>query len=393
MKRNAVLVLFLISLGLMSSYWINICLTQLQDIAPVSGAMEPQLEPEPEPKVETITLLAAGDCLMHNTQIWSGQRPDGSYNFDAFFKEVQPIIASADYSSTNFEAPMAGAAAGYAGYPLFNSPDEIALAFKEAGFDMVVTANNHILDRGFQGALRTLQVLEQSGLDTVGVYPNQEASQQFLIKDLKGIRVGYLAYTYGTNGIPVPSDKPYLVNFLERDRILADISALRPQVDVLVLVLHWGIEYSPQPTEEQKALAREFCAAGADVILGSHPHVIQTMELIPVEDRNCLIIYSMGNFISHQRGLERNSGIILQVEFSKNLSNNQTRLIKADYIPTYSHPYYDKGRQQFRVVPVEETIRRIEQGEEPYLTREDISTLQAVLNHTRSQLGEGYYFN
>lgn len=395
MKRNTLIILILISLGLASSYWIHMSLGQQQDIAAVSGAIEPQpeLKPEPEPQIETITLLAAGDCLMHNTQIWSGQQPDGTYNFDSFFKEVQPIIAAADYSSTNFEAPMAGAAAGYTGYPLFNSPDEVSLTFKQAGFDLVVTANNHILDRGAQGALRTLQVLEEAGLDTVGVYADQEASQQYLIKDLKGIRVGYLAYTYSTNGIPVPADKPYLVNFLDRERILADIQTLRPQVDVLVLVLHWGVEYSPQPTEEQKALAREFCAAGADVILGSHPHVIQTMEVIPVEDRNCFVIYSMGNFISHQKGLERNSGIILQMEFSKNLTSNQTKLVKVDYIPTYSHSYYDKGRQQFRVVPVEETLRRIEQGEELFLGRSDIPTLQAVLNQTRSQLGEGYYFN
>lgn len=395
MKRNTVIILILISLGLASSYWIHMSLGQQQDIAAVSGAIEPQpeLKPEPEPQIETITLLAAGDCLMHNTQIWSGQQPDGTYNFDSFFKEVQPIIAAADYSSTNFEAPMAGAAAGYTGYPLFNSPDEVSLTFKQAGFDLVVTANNHILDRGAQGALRTLQVLEEAGLDTVGVYADQEASQQYLIKDLKGIRVGYLAYTYSTNGIPVPADKPYLVNFLDRERILADIQTLRPQVDVLVLVLHWGVEYSPQPTEEQKALAREFCAAGADVILGSHPHVIQTMEVIPVEDRNCFVIYSMGNFISHQKGLERNSGIILQMEFSKNLTSNQTKLVKVDYIPTYSHSYYDKGHQQFRVVPVEETLRRIEQGEELFLGRSDIPTLQAVLNQTRSQLGEGYYFN
>jgi len=393
LNRNTVIILLLICLGLTSSYWINMSLTRQQDIAPASGTVDPKPESEPEPKVETITLLATGDCLMHNTQIWSGQRSDGSYNFDAFFKQVQPIIAAADYSSTNFEAPMAGAASGYTGYPLFNSPDEMALALKGAGFDLVVTANNHILDRGAQGALRTLQVLEQSGLDTVGAYSSQEASQEYLIKNLKGVRVGYLAYTYSTNGITVPADKPYLVNFLDRDRILNDINALRPRVDVLVLVLHWGVEYSPQPTEEQKTLAREFCAAGADIILGSHPHVIQTMEVIPVEDRNCFVIYSMGNFISHQRGLERNSGVILQMKFSKNLTRNETKLIKVDYIPTYSHSYYDNGRQQFRVVPVEETIRRIEQGEEPYLNRGDIPTLQAVLNHTRSQLGEGYNFN
>jgi len=392
MKRT-VIIICLILVGMTSSYWISMSLANQQsDPLPVAG--EPKLDPEPEPElIETITLAAVGDCLMHNTQIWSGQQPDGSYNFDAFFREVQPIIASADYSSTNFEAPMAGAAAGYAGYPLFNSPDEIATTFKSAGFDLVVTANNHILDRGVQGALRTLEILEQNDLDTVGVYPDSLSSQQFLIRNLKGIRVGYLGYTYSTNGIPVPADKPYLVNYLDRDKIIDAIGRLRSQVDVLVLVLHWGVEYSPQPTQEQKALAQEFCEAGADVILGSHPHVIQTMEVIPLENRNCFVIYSMGNFISHQRGLERNSGIILQMEFSKNFTTDQTTLNKVDYIPTYSHSYHDGRRQQFRVVPIEETIQKIEQGQELYLGRADIPTLQQVLNHTRSQLGEGYYFD
>jgi poly-gamma-glutamate capsule biosynthesis protein CapA/YwtB (metallophosphatase superfamily) len=392
-KRTA-LIISLVLVGLISSYWIDISLSDRQQTETIPTLVAPDILPEAEEEtIETITLAAAGDCLMHNTQIWSGLQPDGSHNFDTFFQEVEPIIAAADYSSTNFESPMAGPANGYAGYPVFNSPDEIAGTFKSAGFDMVVTANNHILDRGYQGALRTLEVLAQNGLDTVGVYPSLEKSQEFLIKDLKGIRVGYLGYTYSTNGIPVPADKPYLINFLDRDRILDDIRTLRPQVDILVLVLHWGIEYSPQPTEEQKVWAREFCEAGTDIILGSHPHVIQTMEVIPLADRNCFVIYSMGNFISHQRGLERNSGVILQMEFSKNMTTDQTVLNKVEYIPTYSHSYYDGGRQYFRVVPIESTIKKIEQGQESYLGSGDIPTLQAVLNHTRSQLGQNYYFH
>lgn len=327
---------------------------------------------------------------MHNTQIWSGRQQDGSYRFDTFFKEVKSLIEAGDYSSVSFEAPMAGPASGYTGYPVFNSPDEVADTFREAGFDLVVTANNHILDKGYDGAVRTLEVLESRGLDTVGVYRTPEQSREFLIKDLQGIKVGYLAYTYGTNGIPVPPEHPYLVNLLERQRVLADIAALRPQVDVVVLVLHWGLEYSPRPTMEQQALAREFCAAGADIILGSHPHVIQTMEVIPLEKRNCFVIYSMGNFISHQRGRERNSGIILQMQISKNISTGRTWLETVDYIPTFSHSYSDHGRMFFRVVPVEETIAAVQAGNEPYLTSDDLPVLQAVLRHTRSQLGPAF---
>lgn len=347
-------------------------------------------EPVSDP-ISTITLVAAGDSLMHNTQIWSGKQLDGSYNFDTFFREVKPLIEAGDYSSTCFEAPMAGPETGYTGYPLFNSPDAAAEAFKDAGFDMLVTANNHLLDRGYRGAIRTLQVIETSGLDTLGAYQTAEASHDFLIKDLQGIRVGYLGYTYGTNGLPIPAEHPYLINLLDRDRILEDITTLKPQVDVLVLVLHWGVEYSPQPTLEQQNLAREFCAAGADVILGSHPHVIQTMEIIPQGDRNCFVIYSMGNFISHQRGLERNSGIILQIQYSKNHATGRTVLDKVEYIPTFSHSYSERGKMYFRVVPVEDTINRIETDQEPYLTREDLPVLRTVLNHTREQLGEPYY--
>lgn len=384
--KTAFKVLILIFLGMIAASWIYLSL----DHQPAQVISSPDRPAPPQEETSTITLLAAGDCLMHNTQIWSGQQPDGSYNFSSFFKEVRPIIEAADYSTSSFEAPMAGAASGYTGYPTFNSPDEAAQAFKEAGFDLVVTANNHILDRGYPGAIRTLEVMKNIGLETVGVYASTEDSQQFLIRDIKGIKVGYLGYTYGTNGIPVPADHPYLINFLDREKILTDIAALRPQVDVVVLFLHWGVEYSPRPTLEQQALARELFAAGADIILGSHPHVIQTMEIIPVNDRNCFVIYSMGNFISHQRGMERNSGIMLQMQLSKNMASGQTVLDKVEYIPTFSHSYHERGRMFFRVVPVEETIRKIEEGTEPYLGTKDLPLLQTVLEHTRSQLGDPF---
>ncbi|MDD3889401.1 MAG: CapA family protein, partial [Syntrophomonadaceae bacterium] len=158
------------------------------------------------PEKEIITLTAAGDCLMHNTQIWSGLQDDGTYAFPSFFAPVKDLISEGDYSSVNFETPMAGPDSGYTGYPLFNSPDAIADDIRAAGFDLVITANNHALDRGCQGAIRTLEVLHNAGLDTVGTYENETASHSFLIKDIRGVKVGYLAYSYGTNGLPVPSE-------------------------------------------------------------------------------------------------------------------------------------------------------------------------------------------
>lgn len=342
---------------------------------------------ESEEKEETITLTAAGDCLMHNTQIWSGMQQDGSYSFPTFFADVEYLIKQGDYSSTNFEAPMAGAAAGYSGYPIFNSPDAAAEAFANAGFDLIITANNHILDKGFDGALRTMQVLHDSDLDTVGTYLSAEDKQQFLIKDIRNVKVGYLAYSYSTNGMPVPPEHPYFFNFLDPEQILADIEALRPQVDVLVLVLHWGVEYSPQPTNEQKDLARQFLTAGADIILGSHPHVIQSMEVLKINDKDKFVIYSMGNFISHQKGLERNSGIVLKLKLTKDFDSGKTILSEVSYTPTYSHFYEANGKLNFRVVPVEKTIKKIKDGQEPFLTSEQLDDLEAVLLQTQSQLG------
>ena len=342
---------------------------------------------ESEEKEETITLTAAGDCLMHNTQIWSGMQQDGSYSFPTFFADVEYLIKQGDYSSTNFEAPMAGADAGYSGYPIFNSPDAAAEAFANAGFDLIITANNHILDKGFDGALRTMQVLHDSDLDTVGTYLSAEDKQQFLIKDIRNVKVGYLAYSYSTNGMPVPPEHPYFFNFLDPEQILADIEALRPQVDVLVLVLHWGVEYSPQPTNEQKDLARQFLTAGADIILGSHPHVIQSMEVLKINDKDKFVIYSMGNFISHQKGLERNSGIVLKLKLTKDFDSGKTILSEVSYTPTYSHFYEANGKLNFRVVPVEKTIKKIKDGQEPFLTSEQLDDLEAVLLQTQSQLG------
>lgn len=351
-----------------------------------------QIDIELEPHIETITITAAGDCLMHNTQIAAGLQPDGTYNFDTYFKEVEDLIKVGDYSLVTFEAAMAGPASGYTGYPMFNSPDEITNTFKNSGFDLVVTCNNHIMDRGMKGALRTMQVYKDAGLETIGTYMTEEESRDFLIKDIKGIKVGYLAYGYSTNGIPIPNDYAHFFNFIDKDKILADIASLRPQVDVLITVLHWGVEYSIKPTAEQEALAREILTAGTDVIIGSHPHVIQPMEILEIDGKTKAVAYAIGNFISHQRGVERNSGIVLKLKFTKDFDNDTTIIEEVSYTPTFSHHYYEQGKMGFRVVPVQKTMENIAAGNDPYLTNADLPVLEEVLNTTASRLGESYFY-
>jgi len=341
----------------------------------------------PDSDSTTISLVATGDILMHMPVVNGGKLGD-VYNFDQLYASIKHLIESGDYASANLECALAGPATGYTGYPQFNCHDNIATSLKNAGFDLVVTANNHILDRGFQGALRTMDVLRQAGLDTTGTFKTPAEKQNFLIKDIRGVKVGYLAYSYDTNGIPVPQDKPYFYNFLDRDKIIADITNLRPNVDVLVLILHWGVEYSPYPTEQQRKLATEFFQNGADVILGSHPHVIQPMEIMRINGKDKFVIYSMGNSMGSQNGVERNSGVILNLRFTKLLPLGETSLTGVSYTPTFIHPYDANGHRMYRVVPIQETIKAIQNGNEPYLGKDSLPLLQQVMDATDKTLNQ-----
>lgn len=337
---------------------------------------------------ETITILATGDILMHNTVIASGNESN-TYNYDHLFAPIKSIVSDADYSIINLESALAGPDTGYTGYPTFNSPDILAKNIKNAGFDLVTTANNHILDRRYTGAMRTMDVLRQAGLDTCGTYKSQEEKDHFLIKDIRGVKVGLLCYGYDTNGIPLPQDKPYFYNLLDKDKILEDISNLRPQVDVLVLLLHWGVEYSPHPTEQQTKLANQFLAQGADAILGGHPHVIEPADIVNIGGKKKFVVYSMGNSVGHQRGVERNSGVIVKLGFTKDFNSGVTSLSSFDYTPTFSHSYSQNGREKFRVIPVEETIEAIKAGKDPYLGTNSIPLLESIQNACRELIGPG----
>ncbi len=375
-----VVILLLILLGTCSYLYILPAKDKVEKTDPIMAS------PQETVQQETITILATGDILMHNTVIASGQESN-VYNYDHLFAAIKPIVSDADYSIINLESALAGPDTGYTGYPTFNSPDSLAKNIKDAGFDLVTTANNHILDRGYKGAMRTMDVLREAGLDTSGTYKSQEEKDHFLIKDIRGIKVGFICYGYDTNGIPLPQDKPYFYNLLDRDKILADISSLRPQVDVLVLMLHWGVEYSPYPTDQQTKLANQFLAQGADAIIGGHPHVIEPADIVNIGGKKKFVIYSMGNSVGHQRGVERNSGLIVKLGFTKDFNTGITSLSSFDYIPTYSHSYSQNGRERFRVIPVEETIEAIKAGKEPYLGTDSIPLLEKVLSTCREQIG------
>lgn len=174
------------------------------------------------------TFLAVGDVMMHDGQIWAGyDNTTDTFDYSEFFHIVKDEITAADIAMANLETTLAGKEQKYTGYPMFNSPDELADALKDAGFDIIVTSNNHSLDRGAKGALRTIQVLKERGLVPLGTYESEEERETILIKEANGITFAFLSYTYGTNGIPIPKDKPYLVNLMDEEVILEDLKKLK----------------------------------------------------------------------------------------------------------------------------------------------------------------------
>lgn len=324
----------------------------------------PTPEPTPPPPVFSEAVwIGVGDIMSHSPQLPGAfDAATGKYDFTPFFENIKPILAEGDWVMANLETPIAGKAFGYTGYPSFNAPNELAEALKDAGFNLLSTANNHSLDKGEKGLLKTLEHLKEIGLQSFGTAASQEEADAIVISEKNGIRMGLLSYTYGTNGIPIPEGKPYLINLIDEAKIKADIKRLREAgADLVTVALHFGTEYQTVPNESQTTLARALAAAGADIIAGSHPHVVQPYEIVDTFDeqgrpKQALIIYSMGNFISNQRGESKDYGVIFKVNVKKNMTEGTIELTEVEAIPTWVHRYRPDKSYRYRVLPVEATI-------------------------------------
>ena len=226
----------------------------------------------------SFTLTGLGDAMCHNTQ-YKDAYANGTYDFNYVFENVKDVMSKDDLTIGNLETTFAGAQVGYSGYPTFNTPDAMGEALKNAGVDVLSTANNHCLDKGFKGLSRTLDVLDQLGIDHAGTSRTPEEQAKVLIKDVNGIKVAILSFTYGTNGINPPSDKGYCVNYIDKNFIKGRIDVAKSEgAEIVIACMHWGIEYQTKQNAEQEKLANLLFTNGVDVILGSHPHVLQPME-------------------------------------------------------------------------------------------------------------------
>lgn len=267
-----------------------------------------------QPDAGEAVLLFAGDAMQHQGQLDAARRADGSYDYSECFSLLAPVISEADYAVVNFETTLGGR--NYSGYPCFTSPDSYARALTDAGFDMLLTANNHTLDRLDRGLDRTISVLDSIGADHIGTYTDQAERDRRIpfVRDIKGFRIGFLNYTYGTNGLTLKGNG--VVDYIDRSRIDKDIEATRAAgAELIVAAIHWGVEYKLLPHPSQTSLARHMREKGVEMIIGGHPHVIQPMELTDADStgRRQLTVYSLGNFISNMRTTDTRGGAMVSV--------------------------------------------------------------------------------
>lgn len=331
-------------------------------------------ESDTKEQTTKIRISAAGDIMFHQTQLTSGyDEATKTYDFKPVFEDVKPILSTSNLAIANLETTLGGPEKGYSGYPLFNSPDEVIDALKYAGIDIVATANNHSLDTGSDGLKRTVQKLNENGIDTVGTYAEKPDSR-ILLKDIEGIKIAILAYTESTNGLGsnYPADQlNNMLNLMTKENILRDIEeAKHLEADFIIAFMHWGTEYMEEPNEKQVEYAKTMAEAGVDLILGSHPHVIQKAEIIETGASETFVIYSMGNFISNQRketlGPDKElteDGIIVHIDIEKNHLTNETKIANVEYVPTWVYRELKSGssnKYTYRILPIADSLLREE---------------------------------
>ena len=260
-------------------------------------------------------LLFIGDAMQHSKQFQTAQRQDGTYDYSECFRHLRPDIEGADYAVVNLEVTLGGKP--YSGYPCFSPPDEYARQLKDDGFDLLLTANNHCLDRRDKGVVRTIETLDRMGIPHIGTYVNRAVRQQQMpfIATINGIRVAMLNYTYGTNGINIQKD--VVVDYIDRKVIAADIAAARRAgAQAICVNMHWGVEYTLTPVAEQKQLAQFLIDQGVDLIIGGHPHVVEPFEMRHSDkwNKDVLLVYSLGNFISNMSKPDCRGGALVKVK-------------------------------------------------------------------------------
>ena len=331
--------------------------------------------------IHEITLMFAGDIMQHMPQVeaaWNDKL--GIYIYDSCFKYITPWLSAADLAIANLETTLAGKP--YSGYPAFSSPDQLVTGMLNAGIDIVGTANNHCCDRGRTGIERTVSILDSMGMMHMGTYKNAETYRKSnpMIVNTRGFRLAFVNYTYGTNNNPVPENN--VVSLIEKDRLLADMRAAHDSaVDMTIVFIHWGVEYQRAPNDFQKDIAATLFANGADIIIGSHPHVIQPMEWRRNDSlkKDQLVVWSLGNFVSNQRKQYTDGGTTFKITLQK--ESGHTRIKDAGFQLTWVYNPTIDGKKQYYILPA----ARYE-NDTVLLDKQSQADLKVFLNDSRELL-------
>ena len=321
---------------------------------------------EEEPTDTTFTMAAIGDIMCHNTQYNDAYNKDtGAYDFSYVFDDISLYTKTADICVGNLETTFAGEDVGYSGYPTFNTPDSLAYELKDIGVDVLSTAGNHALDKGFNGLSRTIDVLNDADIAHTGTYKTEEEQNTILTKYVKGIKIAFVNFTYGTNGIKIPSGKEFCVNLIDNDLITKQLDLAKSQnPDIIVACMHWGNEYKTTPNDTQKELSTFLFQNGVDIILGTHPHVLEPMEkqTVTLEDgttKDGFVIYSLGNFISGQTAENTKTSIILDLTITKHTDGKIT-IDKAEYKPIYMYTDKSLKTKKMKLLDINKNIYNYE---------------------------------
>ncbi|WP_281885910.1 CapA family protein [Paenibacillus sp. YYML68] len=305
-----------------------------------------------------IRVAAVGDILISNSIIQSSRCEDiGGYDFRPVFRYVAPLLKRADLVIGNLEVPLAGATGGRftyrhpkTGFFTFHAPDELAAALKDAGFHVLLTGNNHCLDRGIAGLVRTLEVLDGHQLAHTGTYRMPEEAHTPLVLNVHGVRVAVLSYSKSTNKLPLPGSRSWMVNLLDEDKMLADLAKARQLADAVIVCPHFGREYTHQPVAVQKRIVRKLLEGGADLVLGAHPHVVQ--PVVRPNERQAAV-YSLGNFVSTtlMNHAATRRGLIVLAELHKD-EHGAVKLQQLECVPTWVRRRRTAQGRKYEVIPV-----------------------------------------
>lgn len=334
------------------------------------------------PENQMFSLIFAGDIMGHSPQFQAAYNSvTKTYDYDVCFNYVKSYIDSADIAIANLEVPLAGSP--YSGYPNFSSPDALLDGMKNAGYDIVLTANNHVVDRGKKGLERTIKIINDRQLKYAGSYLNktQRDSIYPLIIDHQGVRIALLNCTYGTNGISVP--EPNIVNLIDTLQIKKDVRKAKAlNSNIIIMTIHWGIEYITKANDIQRDLSRFFVRQGVDLVIGGHPHVVQDAEILYNNDSIAVpVYYSLGNSISNQRKPNTDGGIMVKVE----IGINSKQVLGTSYVPVYVHKGVLNDKFQYHLIP---TIDYLKDPGHFMLNNTDSTALMYFHNATKARLSD-----